>query len=122
MLSTDLHDAAVALGRAVRATPELIAYRAADEALDADPVAEQLLVELRDQQLALARLQQTGLSPSGEQIFALRACQDAVRANPTILAHLRAANDVKRYLPTVALEVSAALGTDYARLVAPQTC
>ncbi len=122
MLSTDLHDAAVALGRAVRATPELIAYRTADEALDADPVAEQLLVDLRDQQLALGRLQQAGLSPSGEQIAALRLCQDAVRANPTIMAHLRAANDVKRYLPTVALEVSAALGTDYARFVAPQTC
>ncbi len=38
------------------------------------------------------------------------------------MAHLRATNDVKAFLPTVATEVSRALGTDYARLIAPTSC
>jgi len=38
------------------------------------------------------------------------------------MAHLRATNDVKVYLPSVAREVSAALGADYGSLVAPASC
>ena len=39
-----------------------------------------------------------------------------------IMAHLRATNDVQAYLPTVVAEVSAALGADYASLIAPASC
>ena len=38
------------------------------------------------------------------------------------MAHLRATNDVKAFLPDVAREVSAALGADYASLIAPTSC
>jgi hypothetical protein len=38
------------------------------------------------------------------------------------MAHLRATNDVKAYLPIVARTVSAALGADYASLIAPSGC
>jgi hypothetical protein len=38
------------------------------------------------------------------------------------MAHLRATNDVKAYLPVVARTVSAALGADYASLIAPTSC
>ena len=52
----------------------------------------------------------------------MRLCQAAVRGNEAIMAHLRATNDVKVYLPAVAREVSAALGTDYGSLIAPTSC
>jgi hypothetical protein len=38
------------------------------------------------------------------------------------MAHLRATNDVKAYLPVVARTVSAALGADYASRIAPTSC
>ena len=52
----------------------------------------------------------------------MRLCQAAVRGNEAIMAHLRATNEVKAYLPAVAREVSAALGADYGSLVAPTSC
>lgn len=122
MLSTDLYEAAVGFGRSLRQAPAVTAFRAAAEAFEADPVAQGLMADLRDQQGSLARLQQTGLAPSEEQIDRFRLCQTAVRSNAVIMAHLRASNEVKAYLPTIALEVSAALGTDYAGLVAPTSC
>jgi len=122
MLSTDLYEASIEFGRALRQAPAVVAYRAATEAFEADVAAQGLMADLRDQQGSLARLQQAGLTPSQEQIDRLRLCQTAVRSNAVIMAHLRASNEVKAYLPTVALEVSAALGTDYASLAAPTTC
>ena len=122
MLSTTLHEAAVDFGRALRQAPPVAAYRATADALEADPIAKRLLSDLRDQQIALGRLQQAGLTPSQGQIDGLRLCQAAVRSNETIMAHLRATNDVKAFLPTAAKQVSAVLGIDYATLVAPTTC
>ncbi len=122
MLSTDLHDAAVEFGRVLRQAPIVAAYRAASDALDADAAAQRLLADLRERQTELARMQRAGLIPSQAQIDALRLCQASVRANQAIMAHLRATNEVKAYLPTIAAEISATLGTDYATLAAPSTC
>ena len=49
-------------------------------------------------------------------------CQADVRASEVIMAHLRATNEVKAFLPLVATEISRALGTDYAKLIAPTSC
>jgi cell fate (sporulation/competence/biofilm development) regulator YlbF (YheA/YmcA/DUF963 family) len=122
MLSTDINEAAVEFGRALRQAPAVAIYRIAAEALEADPVAEGLLAELREQQGTLARTQRAGLTPSQEQVDRTRLCQAAVRGNGAIMAHLRATNDVKAYLPTVARSVSAALGADYASLITPTSC
>ncbi len=122
MLSTELHEAAVEFGRALRQAPAVAIYRAAADALDADLAAQHLMADLREQQGSFARTQQAGLTPSQEQIGRLRLCQAAVRANQAIMAHLRATNEVKAFLPTVALEVSAALGADYGQLVTPTSC
>ncbi len=122
MLSATLYEAAVDFGRALRQAPLVAAYRAASDALESDPVAQGLLADLREQQVALARLQQAGLTASQGQLDALRLCQAAVRSNATIMAYLLATNEVKVYLPTVAQEVSASLGTDYAVLAAPSSC
>ena len=122
MLSTDLHEAAVEFGRALRQAPAVAIYRAAADALAADLPAQQLMADLREQQGNLTRTQQAGLTPSREQIDKLRLCQAAVRANTAIMAHLRATNDVKAFLPAVALEVSSALGSDYGSLVAQSSC
>ena len=122
MLGTEINEAAVELGRALRAAPAVAIYRIAAEALEADPVAQGLLAELREHQGNLARRQRAGQTPSQEQIDRTRLCQTAIRGNQAIMAHLRATNDVKAYLPTVARSVSAALGADYASLIAPTSC
>lgn len=122
MLSTDINEAAVEFGRALRQAPAVAVYRIAAEALEADPVAQGLLADLREHQVSLARTQRAGLTPSQEQIDRMRLCQAAVRGNEAIMAHLRATNEVKTYLPAVAREVSAALGADYASLIAPTSC
>ena len=122
MLSTELHEAALEFGRALCQAPAVAAYRVAAETLQADPVAQGLLADLREHQESLARTQRAGLTPSQEQIDRMRLCQAAVRGNEAIMAHLRATNDVKAFLPAAALEVSAALGTDYGQLVTPTGC
>jgi cell fate (sporulation/competence/biofilm development) regulator YlbF (YheA/YmcA/DUF963 family) len=122
MLSTELHEAAVEFGRTLRQAPAVAAYSVAVDVLDGDPVAQGLLADLREQQGSLTRTQRAGLTPSREQIDRLRLCQAAVRSNTAIMAHLRATNDVKAFLPAAALEVSAALGADYGQLAAPTSC
>ena len=122
MLSTDLHEAAVEFGRVLRQAPVVAAHRTAAQALEADLVAQGLLSGIREQQASLARMQQAGLTPSQAQIDKLRLCQQAVRGNATIMAYLRTTNEVKAYLPTVAAEISATLGTDYGALAAPSSC
>ena len=101
MLSTELHEAAIEFGRALRQAPAVAAYRAAADALEADLAAQLLMADLREQQASYVRTQQAGLTPSQEQIDQLRLCQAAVRANEAIMAHLRATNDVKAFLPDV---------------------
>jgi cell fate (sporulation/competence/biofilm development) regulator YlbF (YheA/YmcA/DUF963 family) len=122
MLSTAIHEAAVEFGRALRQAPAVAIYHVAADALDADPVAQGLLADLREHQATLARTSRAGLTPSQEQIDRMRLCQAAVRGNEAIMAHLRATNDMKAYLPAVAREVSAVLGSDYGSLVAPNSC
>jgi len=122
MLSTEINEAAVEFGRALRGAPAVAIYRVAAESLEADPVAQGLLADLREHQGRLARTQRAGLTPGREQIDRMRLCQAAVRGNEAIMAHLRATNDMKAYLPIVARTVSAALGADYASLIAPTSC
>lgn len=122
MLTTELNEAAIEFGRALRQAPAVAIFRVAADVLDADPVAQGLLADLREQQGNVVRMQQTGLTPSQEQVDRLRMCQAAVRANQAIMAHLRATNDVKAFLPEIAREVSSALGADYASLIAPTSC
>lgn len=122
MLTTEIHEAAVEFGRALRQVPAIAAYRQAIEAFEADHDAQGLLDDLREHQATLARTQQAGLTPSQEQIDRFRLCRAAVRANEAIMANLRATNDVKAFLPTAALEVSRTLGADYGSLVAPTSC
>jgi cell fate (sporulation/competence/biofilm development) regulator YlbF (YheA/YmcA/DUF963 family) len=122
MLSTEINETAVEFGRALRQAPAVAIHRIAAEALEADPVAQGLLADLREHQGNLARTQRAGLTPSQEQIDRMRLCQATIRGNEAIMAHLRATNDVKTYLPAVAREVSAALGADYASLIAPTSC
>jgi cell fate (sporulation/competence/biofilm development) regulator YlbF (YheA/YmcA/DUF963 family) len=122
MLDKELHEATLEFARSLGQAPAVSAYRAATAALEADGGAQALLKDLRTQQETLVRLQQSGLSPTQLQIDALRRCQAIVRTNATIMAQLRARNDVKAFLPLVARYITSALGADYAQLVAPQSC
>ena len=122
MLTTEIHEATVEFARSLRQAPPLGAYRAAQAALDADPGAQALMAELRHLQQAFIEAQQRGETPAPEAMDALRRCQANVRHNEVIMAHLRAMSDVKTFLPGVATEVSRALGTDYAKLIAPTSC
>ena len=122
MLTTEIHEATVEFGRALRGSPAVSAYRAAQVALDANPDAQALMAELRHLQQAFIEAQQRGEAPAPDAMDALRRCQADVRADEVIMAHLRATSEVKAFLPGVASEVSRALGTDYARLIAPISC
>ena len=121
MLTTEINDAALAFGRALRQAPAVAAYRAAVDAFDADRSAPQVMATLQASQASYLRTEQAGLTPSHEQFDQLRRSQAAVRANEVLMNQLRATNTVKRYLPVAAGEVSAALGADYASLIAPST-
>ena len=78
--------------------------------------------ELRYLQRTFIAAQQRGETPAPEAMESLRMRQTDVRANEVIMAHLRATNEVKAFLPVVATEMSRALGTDYAKLIAPTSC
>jgi cell fate (sporulation/competence/biofilm development) regulator YlbF (YheA/YmcA/DUF963 family) len=114
MLSTELRDAALAFSHALREAPAVADYVAASTALAEDPSAQQVVVALQGPQASYLRTQQAGQ----EQVDQLRRSQAAVRAN-VLMNHLRATNTVKKFLPVAAREVSAALGADYASLIAP---
>jgi cell fate (sporulation/competence/biofilm development) regulator YlbF (YheA/YmcA/DUF963 family) len=122
MLDTELQQATLEFARTLRHAPAVAAYRAATEALDADLGAQALITEVREQQFTLARMQQSGLSPTQLHIDAFRRSQDLVRASEPIMASLRTTNEVKAFLPVVAQYLSRSLGFDYAQLVAPQGC
>jgi len=122
MLDTELHRATLEFARALGHAPAVAAYRAATEALDADPGAQALLAAVREQQSTLARLQEKGQSPTQAQIDAFRQSQAAIRESETIMTSLWTTNDVKAFLPVVARYVTRSLGFDYAQLVAPQSC
>jgi len=123
MLTTDINDAALAFGRALRQAPAVAAYRAAADAFEADRSAPQVMATLQASQASYLRTEQAGLTPSHEQADQLRHSQAAVRSNEVIMNHLRATNTIKTYLPVAAGEVSAALGADYASLIAaPASC
>ena len=122
MLDTQLQQATLEFARTLRHAPAVAAYRIASAALDADPGAQSLVADVREQQLTLARMQQSGLSPTQLQIDAFRRSQDSVRSSQTIMASLRTTNEVKAFLPVVAQYLSRSLGFDYAQLVAPTSC
>jgi cell fate (sporulation/competence/biofilm development) regulator YlbF (YheA/YmcA/DUF963 family) len=122
MLDNELHQAALEFARTLRHAPAVAAYRAATEALDADPGAQALLADVHEQQLTLVRMQRTGLSPTQLQIDAFRRSQELVRASETVMASLRTTNEAKAFLPVVAQYLSKSLGFDYAQLVATQSC
>ncbi len=121
MPTTELHGAALAFGRALRVAPAVAAYRVAADAFEADVTAQQALAALQDSQASYLHAAQAGLTPSEQQVDQLRHSQAAVRASEVLMNQLRATNAVKKYLPVVAGEVSAALGTDYGSLIAAST-
>jgi cell fate (sporulation/competence/biofilm development) regulator YlbF (YheA/YmcA/DUF963 family) len=122
MLDTELQQATLEFARTLRHAPAVAAYRAATEALDADSGAQALLADMRAQQSTLVRLQESGLSPTQLQIDAFRRSQELIRANETIMASIRATNEVKAFLPVAARYVTKTLGFDYAQIVAPSSC
>lgn len=122
MLDLEVEAAATELGEALARVPAIASYRAAEAALDRDFNAQMILDHLREQQEMLGRLQRSGLTPSQEQIDALRVSQAAVRADLTIMEYLRATNEARAFLPGVATRISGMLGVDFERLVSSGSC
>src|ERR1035437_2302345 len=106
MLDNELHQATLEFARTLRHAPAVASYRAAAEALVTDPGAQALLADVREQQSTLARMQQTGLSPTQLQIDAFRRSQAAVSASEPIMASLRTTSEVKAFVPVVAQYLS----------------
>ncbi len=121
MTTTDINAAALAFGRALRRAPAVAAYLTAAESFEADPNAAQVMIALQAAQASYVATERAGLAPSQEQVDLLRRSQAAVRSSEVVMNHLRATNTMKKYLPVAAAEVSAAMGADYANLIAPAT-
>ncbi|MGC8634242.1 MAG: YlbF family regulator [Candidatus Limnocylindrales bacterium] len=122
MLDPKVEAAASDLGRKLALVPAIASFRAAEAALNRDANAQLILNHLREQQELLGRLQRSGLTPSQEQIDALRVSQSAVRADPTIMEFLRATNEAKALLPGVGLRIGGTLGLDFGRLASSGSC
>jgi cell fate (sporulation/competence/biofilm development) regulator YlbF (YheA/YmcA/DUF963 family) len=122
MLDPKVEAAATELGQALARVPAIASYRAAAAARERDFNAQMFLDHLREQQELLGRLRRSGLTPSREQINALRVSQAAVRADPTIMEYLRATNEAKALLPGVELRIGGTLGLDFGRLASSGSC
>jgi cell fate (sporulation/competence/biofilm development) regulator YlbF (YheA/YmcA/DUF963 family) len=122
MLDQALHQAALDFARALQHAQSVAAYRAATQVLEADPGAQAILADMREQQPTIMQLQQNGQSPTQAQVDAFRRSQEAIRTCETIMAHLGATSEVKAFLPVVARRITTSLGFDYAQIVAPKGC
>ena len=122
MLDQVLHQATLGFARTLRHAPAVAACQSATETLEADHGAQAILADMREHESTFVRLQQSGQSPTQAQIDAFRRSQEAIRGCEMIMAHLRATNDVKAFLPVVARRITASLGFDYAQIVAPKGC
>ncbi len=79
-------------------------------------IAQRLLAELQERQVALASKQQGGGEITQDEIAALRRLQGAARSNPTIWTYLEALQQAQAFLPEINTSISELLGFDFASL------
>jgi cell fate (sporulation/competence/biofilm development) regulator YlbF (YheA/YmcA/DUF963 family) len=105
------------LAEALWNAPPLAAYRQAQANLEAEPAAQALLESLVTSQNELRMKQMNGRITQAD-VDALRALQNQVQRDTTIMDYVMAQQEALAYLPEVNQSISEWLGVDFAALAA----
>ena len=114
-ISTNLLEAASSLTGNLAQSEPFLRYKAAEQRLQADPQAMQLLNDLSALQQKIRQEQYAG-AISQPDLVQLRSLQSAVGANETIQDHLLTQELAITFLREVNQEISQLLGVDFASL------
>ena len=109
------------LAAALVGAAPIAAYRRAQERLEADPQATDLLKRFSDAQTEV-RLRQSKGAVAQSTVERLRALQREVRSNQIIMEYAESQQTAMAYLPEVNAEISQMLGMDFASLAGPASC
>lgn len=120
-LPPELMDATHALAAALAQAEPIVAYRAACDRLDTDPVAHGLLERLASVQADLRSRQARGTLTEA-QLNQLRALQRQAQLNRIIMDYIGAQQAAMAYLPDVSQEISRLLGVDFGALIGRSSC
>jgi len=107
---TDVSRAVRSLGAALKASPELAAFLAASQAIDADTAAQGWLQQIRTRQFELRWSQGDRAERSAE----LRKLQAELEALPSVQAYYQAELAARELLVTVDAVISEMAGADFA--------
>jgi cell fate (sporulation/competence/biofilm development) regulator YlbF (YheA/YmcA/DUF963 family) len=107
---TDVSQAVRSLGAALRASPELVAFLAASQAISADAVAQELLQQIHAHQVEL----QWGQEDRSQHAAALRELQAELEALPSIQAYYQAGQTARELLVAVDAAIGEAAGVEFA--------
>ena len=110
MYETDVSQAVRSLGAALKASPELVAFLAASQAINADAIAQELLQQIRAHQVEL----QWGQGDRSHHAAALRESQAELEALPSIQAYYQAAQAARELLVAVDAVIGEAAGVEFA--------
>jgi cell fate (sporulation/competence/biofilm development) regulator YlbF (YheA/YmcA/DUF963 family) len=117
----ELYEATDGLIQNLLASEPFLAYHQSQVRLDSDPQARALLERLSALQSGLRRKQTNGGVTQAE-IEELRAVQDQVQANATILAYAQSQQEAVNFLREINQEISQLLGVNFASLARATTC
>ena len=120
-LPEELVAATEELSEYLLAAEPFIVYKRAQNQFTVDVQAQSLLEQLSTLQSSL-RSAQSNRNVSETDIQQLRALQNDVRQNTTILEYSRAQQTAINYLREINQEISQLLGLDFAALARQSTC
>lgn len=86
----NVYDKAHELASALKATPEVIEFRACKEKIDSNPSNKKMVDDFRKKQIEVYTLQIQGKQPSKEQLESFQGLYDVVRMNPDVNRYLEA--------------------------------
>jgi cell fate (sporulation/competence/biofilm development) regulator YlbF (YheA/YmcA/DUF963 family) len=120
-LPEELVAATEELSEYLLAAEPFIVYKRAQNQFNVDVQARSLLEQLSTLQSSL-RSAQSNRNVSETDIQQLRALQNEVRQNTTIMEYSRAQQSAINYLREINQEISQLLGLDFAALARQSTC
>lgn len=120
-LPENLQAATQALSENLCAAEPFVRYNRAQARLDGDRQAKELLNQLSTTQAKIRTMQSNG-GLAQTDIDTLRALQNEVQHNRTIMDYANAQQTAVSYLREINQEISQLLGVDFAALARQSTC
>ncbi|MFB0545863.1 MAG: YlbF family regulator [Anaerolineae bacterium] len=116
MLDPELEAATREFAARLAQTRPLAELRRAQEQLEADVEAQQLLAEWDEKQQELLARQRAGQAIAPAEMGALRRLRAQIQNHPAIRAYSEMRRQVQPYLTDLNLEIGQALGLDFGAL------